>query len=76
MFAQRASSIPLGGLVSLSVLLPNLLFMICPPRDVPSAGHGGGLGMRLMEGFEHAGRLGAFALPFLCRISITSPRQM
>ena len=55
---------PLGGLVTLVVLLPNLLMVFFPPTNLPPAA-----GMKIsltaaMEIVERAGQVSAFVVPF------------
>jgi hypothetical protein len=58
-------------------MLPNLLWMLFPPRGRPedSAGSKGGL-HRLMEFMEWVGRIAALVIPFFYRIEAQSPRQI
>jgi hypothetical protein len=60
--------IPNGGLISILVLIPNLLFIVFPPRDVPRTLS---KPARSLEIIEWIGRIGAFAIPFFCWIEIT-----
>jgi len=55
---------PLGGIITLAVLLPNLLMLILPPDAVPpKPGKKDGL-MKIMEIVERAGQAGSFVIPF------------
>ncbi len=55
---------PLGGLITLAVLLPNLLALTLPPDAVPPrAGKKNGR-VRVMEVIERAGQVGSFLIPF------------
>ena len=64
---------PLGGLVSLAILLPNILWMFFPPASLPAAqADQKSVTIRLLEIMESIGRLGAFAIPFFCSITIQS----
>jgi len=66
----------LGWLVSVLVLLPNLLWMLFPPRGAPPAESTPKTRLaRLMEGLEWAGRLGCFIIPFFCRVEMQSDWQ-
>ena len=65
--------IPNGGLISILVLIPNLLFIVFPPRDVP---HTLSKPARGLEIVEWVGRIGAFAIPFFCWIEITGTIEM
>ncbi len=58
---------PNGGLISILVLLPNLLFLMFPPRDVPCERRKPARGWEIME---WVGRLGVFMVPFFCWIEI------
>ena len=62
--------IPLGGLFSLLVLLPNLLVVFFPPLEAPPAGGEKSGQERLMGVVERAGQLAAFILPFFYAIEI------
>ena len=68
---------PLGWLISVLVLLPNLLWMFFPPRGAPAAESAprGGLA-RLMEGLEWAGRLGCFVIPFFYQVEVKTALQV
>lgn len=59
---------PNGGLISILALLPNLLFLVFPPCDVPRELS---KPVRGLEIVEWVGRVGAFAVPFFCWIEIT-----
>ena len=62
---------PLGGLVSLAVLLPNILWLFFPPASIPVAQASPKRPIiRLLEIMEGVGRIGAFAIPFLCSITM------
>lgn len=62
---------PLGGLVTLAVLLPNILFVLFPPSDAPAAkATAGGYMTKLMEALERIGRIGSFAIPFFYAIEV------
>jgi hypothetical protein len=62
-----------GGIVTLAVLAPNLLFLIYPPRpsgpartDVPAVG-------RWIEILERVGQATCFVLPFFYQIDVQRP---
>jgi hypothetical protein len=55
---------PLGGLITLAVLLPNLLYLVLPPVLVPPELEKKGRLPRIMEGIERVGQLGCFLIPF------------
>jgi hypothetical protein len=55
---------PLGGLITLAVLLPNLLMLFMPPREVPPQTGEKDARYRLMEGLERVGQAGVFLIPF------------
>ena len=62
---------PLGGLVSLAVLLPNILWMFFPPTSLPAAQvRPKSPTTGLLEIMEGIGRLGVFALPLFYSIAI------
>ena len=63
-------SIPLGGLFSILVLLPNLLVIIYPPKEAPTKDGPKSRLARAMEIVERIGQVGAFVLPFLYSIEI------
>lgn len=54
---------PLGGLISLAVLLPNLLVVFMPPRAVPAAEENDG-NFKIMQGIERVGQIGTVIIPF------------
>jgi len=68
---------PLGWLISVLVLLPNLLWMLFPPHGspAPESAPRGGLA-RLMEGLEWAGRLGCLVIPFFYRLEVKTGLQI
>ncbi len=65
--------IPNGGLISILALLPNLLFLVFPPRDVPRELSQPARGLEIVEG---VGRVGVFAIPFFCWIEIAGTLEM
>lgn len=66
-----------GGLVSILLLLPNLLWMLFPPHD-QSKGEGGPVGglYRLMEILEWVGRIAALMIPFFYQVEAGNTRQL
>lgn len=56
-----------GGLISILALLPNILFLVFPPRDVPHALSKPARGLEITEWIGRS----AFAIPFFCWIEIT-----
>jgi hypothetical protein len=66
-----------GGLISILILLPNLLWMVLPPRGKPEddAVHRNGQ-HRVMEILEWVGRIAALVIPFFYRIEVQSTRQV
>jgi hypothetical protein len=66
-----------GGLVTVLVLLPNLLWMLFPPREQPERDAGPKSELyRLMEVLEWVGRVAAFVLPFFYRVEAQNARQV
>jgi hypothetical protein len=55
---------PLGGLITLAVLLPNLLMLFLPPREVPATIDEKEPRYRMMEIIERVGQAGVFLIPF------------
>ncbi len=62
--------IPLGGLFSILVLLPNLLVLFFPPIEIPAKNGDKTPQERLMGIVERAGQAAAFVLPFFYAIEI------
>jgi hypothetical protein len=60
-----------GGLISILILLPNLLWMVFPPRGKPEDDPDprGGL-HKAMEVLEWVGRIAALVIPFFYRIEV------
>jgi hypothetical protein len=58
----------LGGLVTLAVLLPNLLYLRFPPVDTPPEPPARPPRGRVMEIIERVGQAGVFILPFFYQI--------
>ena len=65
--------IPNGGLISILVLIPNLLFIVFPPRDIPRTLSKPARGLELLE---WGGRLGIFVIPFFCWIEMGGAVEM
>jgi hypothetical protein len=64
---------PNGSLISILALLPNLLFIVFPPRDVPREMSKPTRGLEVLEWI---GRVGVFAIPFFCWIEISGAVEM
>lgn len=64
---------PLGGMLTLLVLLPNLLMVIFPPLSSPvRAPSPSGKRVRIAEILERVGQAGCFVLPFFYRLRLAS----
>ena len=62
---------PLGGLVTLLVLLPNLLMLFLPPNGLPTAAVGKKSSLTsAMEIVERAGQVTAFVIPFFYPLKV------
>jgi len=61
---------PLGGLVTLLVLLPNLLMLFLPPTGLPAAAGKKSSLTSVMEIVERAGQISAFAIPFFYPVRV------
>ncbi len=63
-------TIPLGGIISLAVLLPNLLAVLYPPisrlANIPERNN---RLVKVMTVFERVGQIGSFAIPFFYRLN-------
>ena len=56
---------PLGGIITILVLLPNLLVLFYPPVEVPSSPNQKKTVLtRVMEVLERVGQVGSFGIPF------------
>jgi hypothetical protein len=55
---------PLGGIVTLAILLPNILILLLPPREVPPQSEPKPGLMGMMEIIERIGQVGVFLIPF------------
>jgi hypothetical protein len=65
-----------GGLVSVLILLPNLLWMSFPPRGQPEDGTGPASGLhRGMAILEWAGRIATLVIPFFYRVRVQGTWQ-
>jgi hypothetical protein len=66
-----------GGLISVLILLPNLLWMVFPPRGKPASDPVQRDGLyRLMEILEWVGRIATFVIPFFYRKDVQSTGQV
>jgi hypothetical protein len=66
-----------GGLASILILVPNLFWMLFPPRDPPEGETSSAtLAYKLLEVMEWLGRLGVFVIPFFYRLEVTSRVQV
>jgi len=66
-----------GGLVSVLVLLPNVLWMLLPPRGEPEGNPGPTPRLhRLLEILEWVGRIATLVIPFFYRIEVQSTAQV
>lgn len=67
---------PLGGIITLLVLLPNLLAMFFPPStrlaDDPQPNRSR---LQIMTVVERIGQAGSFVIPFFYRVTLTSSIQ-
>jgi hypothetical protein len=68
---ETVMTIPLGGLIPVAVLLPNILFLLRPPvaTDLPP---GGPQESQLLTGLERIGQIGTFGLPFFYPVHVVS----
>jgi hypothetical protein len=55
---------PLGGVISLAILLPNLLYLVRPPAGAPAEAPRESRLPKGMEAVERLGQAGCFLLPF------------
>lgn len=66
-----------GGLVTGLLLLPNVLWMIFPPRDQPTENAGTvKRSWRVLEIVEWVGRIATLVIPFFYRISVREAWQV
>ncbi len=64
---------PSGGLISIAILLPNILWLFFPPVSIPAAATGFSSPVsRLLHLLEGVGRVAAFTIPFFCWIEVQS----
>jgi hypothetical protein len=61
---------PLGGLITLLVLLPNLLMLFLPPNSLPAAAEKKSSLTLVMEIVERAGQVSAFVIPFFYSLRV------
>ena len=54
---------PLGGLITLAVLLPNVLALVLPPVGAPAEGKGD-FRLKMMQAIERIGQVAACIIPF------------
>jgi hypothetical protein len=67
---------PLGGLVTLLVLLPNLLMIFLPPKSLPAAAGKKSSLTSVMEIVERAGQVSAFVIPFFYSLRVKSSLEI
>lgn len=68
---------PLGWLVSVLVLLPNILFILMPPTEIPSETNADkGNFHKIVSIVEGVGRVSVFTIPFFYHVSIKSPLEI
>jgi hypothetical protein len=68
---------PLGGMITLIVLMPILLAVIFPPViRLPNYPQFNDSGLRLMTVVERAGQMGCFIIPFFYHIDIQNSRDV
>jgi hypothetical protein len=60
----KSKPMPLGGLIPLAVLLPNLVFLFKRPTAVPAAPGPRNALYRVMQVLERLGQAAAFVIPF------------
>ncbi len=61
---------PLGGVITLAVLLPNLLVLALRPVGIPPEPARKNRRMKVMEIVERLGQVGCFAIPFFYRLPV------
>ncbi|MBI9043979.1 MAG: hypothetical protein JEZ06_05815 [Anaerolineaceae bacterium] len=70
------TTFPLGGLITLCVLLPNLLVFIAPPKNrLPENDLINEKKIKILTVVERIGQTGSFFLPFFYPIHINTPLQ-
>ena len=68
---------PLGGMISILVMAPNLLFLFFPPVDANGAAPlAKDKTFRVMEVLEWVGRIGCLVLPFFYAVSLSDIGSM
>lgn len=68
------NSFPLGGIITLLVLLPNLLFVFFPPKGALPAEEND-TRLKIFIVFERIGQATCFILPFFYRIRLEGTEQ-
>jgi hypothetical protein len=61
-----------GGWITVLVLLPNVLAIVLPPRNVPQQNNFPSVLDRIMQIAERVGQIGAFTIPFFYFVHITN----
>jgi hypothetical protein len=61
---------PLGGIITLAVLLPNLLILALPPVGIPPQPAGKDKRLKTMEIIERIGQISTFAIPFFYQLPV------
>lgn len=59
---------PLGGLITIAILLPNLLYLFMQPTAVPPPLDRNNLLSKIMERIERIGQFGSFLIPFFYQL--------
>ena len=68
---------PTGGVISILLLLPNLLWMLFPQREQPAAAvEAAEPSWRALETVEWGGRIATLVIPFFYRVEVQSTRQV
>ena len=69
-------TIPLGGVIALAVLLPNVLAVFLPPTiRLVSDPQPSGKRMRIMTVVERIGQVGSFVIPFFYRLRLAGAKD-
>jgi len=69
-------ALPLGGIITLVVLLPNLLAVFFPPTTkLAHDPQPKNIRLKILTAVERIGQSGSFAIPFFYRLSLASTRQ-
>lgn len=61
---------PLGGLITLAILLPNILWFTMPPREIPARESGKDSRLRRLEVIERIGQAGVILIPFFYHLPV------